>query len=365
MKTRCLIALAASMAACCSLADTEAESSADETETAAETPAETNETAKASAPISELFTTLPFCRELSGTAQVMKPGASEWIAVEDGRFYPLGSVFKAGESSRLVVAFGKNSTVTIENGASFESRQQPLGVRSRTISPLSGEVLVSLPDNFPEGAFFVSTSGFTVKNPAGDSKFVYSDVGDGFEAVVRCVTGALEVEGRHFSISRMRAANEFRIRCSRDNLETIIYGVSGDYVARLDQGLGSSVEITDSGERKEIISAQTLEWHLTPGTRVQINRAVPAIGEKMSVHTMAFDAAGTLQSERTFCEGRAEINSGELVVKDKGSADELAKRASEATEEAAAEDVEDSGSESSAESSEEKGEAKSDSDTDI
>ena len=63
---------------------------------AAETPAETNETAKASAPISELFTTLPFCRELSGTAQVMKPGASEWIAVEDGRFYPLGSVFKAG-----------------------------------------------------------------------------------------------------------------------------------------------------------------------------------------------------------------------------------------------------------------------------
>ena len=361
MKNSCLLAFAASMAACCSFA--EAETAADGSEPAAEAAAEANEAAKApAAPISELFTTLPFCRELSGDAQVLKPGASEWTSVEDGRFYPLGSVFKAGEFGRLVVAFGKNCTVTIENGSSFESRKQPLGVRARTISLVSGTVLVSLPDNFPEGAFFVTAPGFTAKNPAGDSKYVYSDVGDGFEAVVRCVTGTLEVEGRHFAMSKMRAANEFKIRCSRDNLETIIYGVSGDYVVRLDQGLGSTTEIGDSGERKEVVSAQTLEWHLTPETRVQINRAVPAIGEKMSVHTMAFDAAGTLQSERTFCEGRAEINSGELVVKEKGDAEELAKRAADATEEAAAEDTEESSAESSSGAS---GDSKTESDTDI
>ena len=361
MKNKCLIAFAASMAAFCSFA--EAETAEEGAEQAAEAPAAAAEAVKApAAPISEMFTTLPFCRELSGTAQVLKPGASEWMAVEDGRFYPLGSVFKAGEASRLVVAFGKNCTVAIENGSSFESRKQPLGVRSRTIALISGTVLVSLPDNFPEGAFFVTTPGFTAKNPAGDSKYVYTDVGDGFEATVRCVTGSLEVEGRHFAMSKMRAANEFKIRCSRDNLETIIYGVSGDYIVRLDQGLGSTMEIGDSGERKEVVSAQTLEWHLTPETRVQINRAVPSIGEKMSVHTMAFDAAGTLQSERTFCEGRAEINSGELVVKERGDADELAKRAADATEEAAAEDVEESSAESSSEAS---GASKTESDTDI
>ena len=55
----------------------------------------------------------------------------------------------------------------------------------------------------------------------------------------------------------------------------------------------------------------------------------------MSVHTMAFDAAGDLKSERSFCEGRAEINSGELVPVSKASAEELAKKAAEMTKEAA------------------------------
>ena len=46
---------------------------------------------------------------------------------------------------------------------------------------------------------------------------------------------------------------------------------------------------------------------------------------------MAFDAAGEKCSDRVFCEGRAELNSGELVVKATG-ADDLVRRAAEATE---------------------------------
>ena len=64
-------------------------------------------------PASELFSTLPFCREVFGRVEVLKPGASEWILIEDGRFYPLGSTYRAGEDGRAVIAFGKNSTVSI------------------------------------------------------------------------------------------------------------------------------------------------------------------------------------------------------------------------------------------------------------
>ena len=286
-------------------------------------------------PVSELFSTLPFCREVFGRVEVLKPGSSDWIQVEDGRFYPLGSTYRAGEDGRAVIAFGKNATVSIDSGSSFETRAQPLGGRSRTIVPISGTVQVSLPDNLPEGAFFVTTAGFTVKNPAGSSKYVYADKGDGFEASVRCVTGAMEVEGRHFSIPKMRAANEFRIRNTHDNLVTILYGVSGDFVVSVDQGVVTTTEIGDDGSRTEKVGPLALDWHLTPETRVQIFRAVPSVGERMSVHTMAFDATGALQSERSFCEGRAEVNSGELVVKDKADGEELAKRAAEASEDAA------------------------------
>ena len=310
---------------------------------AQEEPAETgggSEIPKAAEkPVSDIFSTLPFCREVSGRAEVLKPGSSGWVQVEDGRFYPLGSAYRAGEGGRAVIAFGKSATVSIENGSSFETRAQPLGGRSRTIVPLSGTVKLNLPDNLPEGAFVVTTSGFTVKNLAGNSKYVYTDKGDGFEASVRCVTGTMEVEGRHFAIPKMRAANEFRIRCTRDNLVTILYGISGDFIVKLDQGVATTTDIADDGTRTEKVEALALDWHLTPETRVQIDRAVPSIGERMSVHTMAFDATGTLQSERSFCEGRAEVNSGELVVKDKADGDELAKRAAEATEDSAAEDA--------------------------
>lgn len=60
----------------------------------------------------------------------------------------------------------------------------------------------------------------------------------------------------------------------------------------------------------------------------------------MSVHTMAFDASGERKSERSFCEGRAEVNSGELIPKENVSGEELAKRAAEMTETTAAADAE-------------------------
>ncbi len=97
-----------------------------------------------------------------------------------------------------------------------------------------------------------------------------------------------------------------------------------------------------------------------------INRAVPAIGERMSVHTMAFDAAGELQSDRVFCEGRSEVNSGELVVK-AASGEDLSKRAAEAaetTEEAAVEETPAEGGESSGSSSSDSAESSDSSSSD-
>ena len=157
----------------------------------------------------------------------------------------------------------------------------------------------------------------------------------------------------------MHAADEVVITSEHDHLVTVLEGTSGDYVVKVEQGVRAGTEVDDNGAIKEVVTKDELDWHLSPRTKVNINRAVPAIGERMAVHTMAFDAAGELQSDRVFCEGRPEINSGERVVK-AGNGEELAKRAAEAAEtteeaaveESAAESGESSGSsESSAESS--------------
>lgn len=294
------------------------------------------------APTVKFFTTLPLCRRVERGASVCPPGG-QWREAEEGRFYPFGTAFRAEKDGLLVVAFGSGSTVTVADGSEFATRAQPLKEPSRTIVLVRGTVDMKLQDNLTEGLFFVAAPGFLVKNPAGESKFTYADRGDGDEAVVRCVTGSLAVEGRHFAIPTMHAANEVKIRTSRDHLTTILYGTSGDYAVKLDQGIRNKEEFDDEGKIKLTTEKGELEWHLTPFTKIVINRSLPAIGERMSVHTMAFDAAGERKSECSFCEGRAEVNSGEMVVKDKVSGEELAKRAAEMTETTAATDAEEAG----------------------
>ena len=330
---RLIASIAAMSAACALFADDETEVSVD-AEMEGLPAVQTNE-----APM-RVFTVLPLCRRIEGRASVRKPGG-EWEPALEGKFYPLGTSFRAEEGGTLSVAFGRTSFVTVENGSEFGTRAQGLGEKSRTLVLARGSIALRLPDNLPEGVFFVTAPGFTVKNPAGESAITYADKGDGDEAVILCRTGSLAVEGRHFDIPVMRAADELKIRTSHDNLFTSLYGTSGNYIVKIDQGMCTHEDINDEGERTVVVEKGFLDWHLSPRTKVVINRSVPAIGERMSVHTMTFDAAGVLQNERAFSEGRAEVNSGELVMKAVNGED-LAKKAADLTETtAAAADTED------------------------
>lgn len=279
-----------------------------------------------------MFTALPLCRRIEGQVSIRKPG-KDWEPAEEGRFYPFGTYYRTEKGGALDLAFGPWAIATIADGAELGTRAQMVGDITRTIIPVNGKIELKLPDNLPEGLFFVSAPGFTVKNPAGTSIITYEAKGDGDEATILCKTGSLGVEGRHFEAPAMRAADKMRIRTSLDHLFTSLYGETGNYVVNIDQGLCTREEFGDDGAVQVVVEKGNLPWRLTPHTQVIINRSVPAIGERMSVHTMTFDAAGEKQNERAFTEDCAEVNSGELVVNRKpGEAEELAKKAAEMTE---------------------------------
>ena len=286
----------------------------------------------------KFFYTLPKAEKLEGSADVLKPGARDWEAAVEGRFYPLGSVFRTiGASTRFTVALGRDCPVSIVGEASFGTRGQGLGIKSRAILLKGGVVTVDLPRNLPEGLFFVDAPGFTVVNPAGKSTYRYAKTGDGDKATIRCVTGSLSIEGLHFKILSMRAANEVSIQTSQDALFTGIYGTRGDYICKLDQG---TVKIRDVETCESHTEQKFLEWKVSPQTAVRIQRAVPEIGENMAVTIMTFDAAGNLKNRCAFAENRFEVNSGELAPNDKNSQSELEKKAAEATAEATAVETE-------------------------
>lgn len=329
MKKSVLTIVAASAAALAFAQENEAPAEAEGQASAEAAPASSKE--------ARLFTTLPFCRLVEGEAEVLVPTETSWTKAEEGRFYPLGARCRTRANGKMTLSFGPESTVTIEGESEFVTCVRPFAEQKRAIELCRGTVTVSLARNTPPGAFFVTAPGFTVRNLAGESRYVYEDRGDGDFVSVRCVTGTLGLSGLHFDISEMRAANELHIRTTHDRLITFLYGVSGDFIVKLDRGIVTKTVVGDEGERKDVAEKSELDWRLSPETKVRIDRLRLTPDGKMSVAVMAFDAAGELKSNFAFAEGRADVNTGELVAAPKQGLEDVAKRAAEATETSAAE----------------------------
>ena len=305
---------------------------------------------KSTATKEKYFHIIPYCRTLDGSAEVLRPSATEWEPIKEGRFYALGTQYRTtGAGTRLLVQFGNEIGVEIKGEASFGTCAQPLGEPGRTIYLVSGKIKVSLPRNLPDGLFVVTAPGFKTVNPKGDSTYTYvkSPDGDGDTVTVRCVTGDLSIEGRHYKILSMKPANEVKIRTTQDCLFTGLYGSRGDYIVRLDQGRHIVMDYA-TGESHE--EEKTIDWKLSPQTAVRIHRAMPSIGEKMAVTIMTFDASGELRNRCAFTEHTVEVNSGELGPTSKKDREEIAKKAAEVTTTVEAELPQDKDSESNASS---------------
>jgi hypothetical protein len=274
------------------------------------------------------YYTLPVCAAVEGRAEVLIPGAKQWTAIETGRHYPLGAMYRTLDAkSELKILFGLDAEVEVVGEATFGTRAQGLGEASRTVTLEAGTIKVKLPLNLPDGLFYVTAPGFKTLNMAGRSLFTYAKASDGDEARVRCVSGVLNIDGPHFKVMSMQAGNEVKIRTSSDRLFSGIYGMRGDYVVRLDQGR-FIIKDFETGENR--IEDRVLDWKLSPQTVVRIHRQRPALGERLAVTVMTFDAAGQLKNRCAFAEQTYEVNSGEIGPTSKKEREELAKKAREA-----------------------------------
>ena len=289
------------------------------------------------------FTALVRCARAKGVVQVLKPGASDWELAEEGRYYPLGTSFRTvpeqGQAASAEFAFGPLSFVRLTGAAEIASKSIAIGAPARTVVLKSGRVMVNVPRTLKEGLFFVTAPFFTCSNLAGESLFDYKPLGDGDEAVVRCVTGSLALEGRHYKIPRMVAANQVRIRSTGDDLYSWLRGERGDSKVFLDQGLVTEKNF-ETGEEKDV--QKTYEFSLSPRCAIKIFRRRSPVGGNMLVSMMAIDSAGVIKTRCAFAEGRANVNSGELVITPVVATDaekEKAKAASEETEEVEAVEV--------------------------
>jgi hypothetical protein len=264
------------------------------------------------------FTNLVRCQLANGNVEVRLPGG-DWQAIRKGKYYPLGSSFRTrnqveGIAGEAIIAFGPVSTVTLRGEAAITTKEIEIGAPSREMTVDYGNISISLPRTLKDGLFKVNTSAFEVFNMAGESIFTRTidAAGDGDETVVRVVTGAIALNGRHYKIERMGAANQLRIRSTADELFTSLRGESGDFLIKLDQGVIHQIKDFETGEKVAV--DVNLDFQMSPQCVIKIWRSKAEVGGRVVVSTMTFNANGDLVNRRVFAEKRTEVNSGELVI---------------------------------------------------
>ena len=153
---------------------------------------------------------------------------------------------------------------------------------------------------------------FTAKDMAGESTHELVPSGDGNEAIVHVITGMLALEGAHYTVARMSAADRVRIRTTGDALFTSLRGEAGDYKVTLDQGVTTYRDPISGAVSNQI---RRLDFSLTPQCAIKLFRKRSEVGGRMVVSVMTFDPAGEMRNRFTFAEGLASVNFGEEVVR--------------------------------------------------
>ena len=340
MKVACL-SLAMAVVSC-AWAQEAAEGSSETTaEASSENATEGAKPAEAPAPAGKEFRFLPLMRCVAvrgGRAEICPQDGTPQEAVQ-GRYYPFGSEVRLVDAAADAMAcfeIGDKAKISVMGNGAFATREIAIGEKTRTVLLKSGTIVLDLPRSLKDGLISVASPDFVCRDLAGESRFEGGETADGREVVVRVVTGSLALEGRHYKIVRMGAANQVRICTSPDALLTSLRGESGDYKVLLDCGVKS---VLDPETGKAIDAPQTIDYSLSPKCAVKIWRKVSEKASggsgRMAVAVQTFDAQGKDKNFRAFFEDRSNVNSGELVVAPKDTAKEESEK-----NKSAAEDVE-------------------------
>ena len=260
------------------------------------------------------------CTMASGTVLVRKPGEKEWVAVEAGRHYRLGSSFRCETKeknprvSSAEFALGEEPRIVISNNTEFATAPATIDDPKRMISLVEGRLCARFPPISTNDTFKLATGGFSCKNITGEAWFDTKRQPDGERTTVRVASGTLTLDGLHFSVPEMKASNQFTIRTLEDGPFTSIRGEGGIFKIRISQGVERLLD-TSTGEMKD--EPRFLDFEMSPRAVVKIHRNRIPETERFIVCTMTFDAAGNLKNRCAFADEKWNINTGEMVVQDK------------------------------------------------
>ena len=236
--------------------------------------------------------------QLRGACEVNNPDAGSYAAAIENKAYPLGSKFRTGPDSSVTLVFSAQESVQLLASSEiivFAAEGNP--ENGRVVRLLSGKIKSFLRENLPEGSFGIEFPNAVCKNVEGRGEYAISSGVTAETLVIKTITGAARVEGPHYYIPALRAANTVDIQTSADRSFSRLTSISGDFSIILEKG-----------------EEEPVNYGMSPKAVVKIWRETAPVGGRPVIAALVVSPTGIAKHRFAYAEGRAGLATGELVV---------------------------------------------------
>ncbi|MFO7936377.1 MAG: hypothetical protein R6V06_02080 [Kiritimatiellia bacterium] len=239
---------------------------------------------------------------IHGVCEVKNPDDGTFKPARHNKAYPLESVFRTGPNSSCFLIFSSENNAELgENTeASVTGRKKNrLTCDSLTLQLIAGTVKTTLRETLKNSTFNIKTPNADVKDLTGRAEYTLSfeDENELFEAAT--ITGSSRIEGPHYTIPLLQAANTVNIMTSANRSFSRLTSVSGDFDIILPNG-----------------TKEPVTYGMSPNAIVKIWRETAPVGGRTIVSTLVISPTGMARHRFAYAEGRKALITGELVQKD-------------------------------------------------
>jgi hypothetical protein len=250
----------------------------------------------AAKPKGKIFDIMSRAMAPRGIAEVNNPDVGAYQPIASNKAYPLGSSFRTGPDSSVVINFSFTDGVQVMENTEVIITSDEKNPDARMAKIIRGRILTFMKDSMPEEMFSVSTPNAICKSLAGraDIELSFKDANE--ELRVATITGTLVIEGLQFTIPALRAANTVNILTATNRSLSRMMSEKGDFKIVLSNG-----------------TAYPVSYDMSPHAVAKIWRENAPVGGRTIVSTLVVGPSGTARHRFVYAVGREILSTGELV----------------------------------------------------
>ncbi len=255
------------------------------------------------------FANLVRVANIQGVCEVNNPDVGSFKPAQHNKAYPMGSTFRTGPNSSCFLVFSPEDSAEVT--AQTEIMVSGVSTNNKTCHILtarliSGTVKTALRDNLKGSVFNVNTPNADLKGLTGRGEYAIHSDGENEILQAATITGIASIEGPHYTIPALQAANTVNILTAPNRSFSRLTSVSGDFSILLHNG-----------------TEQPVNFGMSPQAIVKIWRTIAPVGGRTIVSTLVVSPTGMARHRFAYAEGRDVLQTGELVESQESPLDDI------------------------------------------